>query len=182
MYPNKAVFLDRDGTLNQSVPYLDDYSKFIFYSDTIEALQLLDSHGFMIVIITNQSGIGRGFFSTKKLDKIHNQMKLALESQKIPLSGIFFCPHTPEENCQCRKPNIGMLEKASEELLIDPLTSYFVGDRLSDIQAGQSFGCSSILVMTGYGESESNMIKDEDIKPDNISENILEAAKWIVNF
>ena len=78
MHPNKAVFLDRDGTLNQSVPYLDDYSKFVFYPETIEALQLLYSNGFMIVIITNQSGIGRGFFSMKKLDKIHNQMKLDL--------------------------------------------------------------------------------------------------------
>tara|TARA_B100001250_G_scaffold413196_1_gene446536 strand:- start:3827 stop:4381 length:555 start_codon:yes stop_codon:yes gene_type:complete len=181
MTNQKVVFIDRDGTINKSVPYLDNYADFEFYSETIEGLSLLIKNNFKIVLVTNQSGIGRGYFSLKVLNNIHRNMLLELKSENILISGIYFCPHTPEDDCNCRKPKVGMLEKASLDLSIKPNNSYMIGDRLSDIQAGQNFGCVSILVETGYGKSESMLFDKEQIIPNKITKNIQTAAQWIVD-
>lgn len=178
---NRAVFMDRDGTLIESVPYLDNPSKLVLYPETYEAFSILKLKGYKLIIVTNQSGVGRGFFSLDKLKEIHETMLQKFDSKSIQIDGIYFCPHIPEDKCNCRKPEIGMLEKASLDLSINPMNSYMIGDRLLDIQAGQSFGCVSILVETGYGKSESIQIKDKKIIPDKTTTNIQTAAQWIVD-
>jgi len=182
MILNKAVFLDRDGTINTSVPYIDDYSKFEFYPKTIKALKLLILNGYKIVIITNQSGIGRGFFSLEKLNRIHKKMLSDLQNNDIILSGIYYCPHVPEDNCKCRKPETEMLKSACTDLFIDPHKSYFIGDKMIDVITGKRFGCKSILVKTGCGESEFKLLERSEFIPDKVCTDLLDATNWLIEY
>lgn len=174
---NKAIILDRDGVINKEVSYLSDPKDFEFIKGSIEALKILKQKGFLLIIITNQAGIARGFFTEETLKAIHHKMIEILKKNNIQLDDIYYCPHHPDFTglCDCRKPNPGMILKAQQKYNIDLSYSYIVGDTLNDIKAGFAAKCKTVLVLTGYGKEEFKKINS--IKPDFIYENLLEFAK-----
>lgn len=177
MYNNKAIFLDRDGVINEEVDHLSDPEKFQFIEGSIEALKILKNLGYLLIIITNQAGIAKGFFSEDTLEKIHDKMKRILNENTITLDDIFYCPHHPDFTgpCNCRKPNPGMILKARDKYNIDLRESFMVGDTLNDIETGLGAECQTVLVLTGYGEKERDKI--DEVIPDFIFDNLLEFAK-----
>ena len=130
---NKAVFVDRDGTINVDVHYLGDPDDFEMYPGVGEGVKRLQEKGFKIIVITNQSGIARGYFTEKQLLNIHEIMKKEFQKFNVILDGIYYCPHHPDDNCNCRKPNTGLFEKAIKEHNIDVKKSYMIGDKILDI-------------------------------------------------
>lgn len=174
---NKAIFLDRDGVINKEVGYLSNPDEFELLVGTLEALKILKEKEFILIIITNQAGIARGYYSKEMLEKIHDKMRILLKENEIVLDDIFYCPHHPDftGECDCRKPKIGMIRKAQKKYNIDLLKSFMVGDTLNDVKTGLTANCKTVLVLTGYGSEEQNKI--DLIKPDFIYENLLEFAK-----
>lgn len=183
----RAVFLDRDGTINEDPGYLSKIEQFIFLPQAVEALKLLQEAGFALVVITNQSGIARGYFTIEDLDKVHAYMGECLGSRGISLDGIYYCPHHPEkglpqyvQSCTCRKPGSALLEQAAQELGIDLSQSYMVGDKMSDIGAGVRSGCKSILVLTGEGKKTWAKKENWQYQPSYVADNLYRAAEWIL--
>jgi len=177
---NKAIFIDRDGTINVNVEYLDNPEDFQMYPGVGEGIKLLKDSGYKIIIITNQSGLARGYFSEETLDKIHERMKKELYEKGATIDGIYICPHHPDENCDCRKPKTGLLEKAITDFNIDPEKSYFIGDRMLDVEAGHKIGAKTALVPEDK-EKVSIEMKESDIIPDIICENFYSVAQLITN-
>ncbi len=178
----KAIFLDRDGTINKdSKDYIKSLSEFHIFPFIIESLKNFTNLGFELIIITNQSGIGRGFFSENKLKIIHTFLLNELNRQNINLLDIYYCPHLPTENCDCRKPKIKNITKASEKYNIDLKKSWFIGDSEKDIVAGKNAKCKTGLVLTGIRDITREIVETWEIKPDFIAENLLEATKIITN-
>ncbi|MFX0037005.1 MAG: D-glycero-beta-D-manno-heptose 1,7-bisphosphate 7-phosphatase [Candidatus Hermodarchaeota archaeon] len=173
---NKAIFLDRDGVLNKEVNYLSDPNDFEFIDGSIEALKILEKKGFLLIVISNQAGIARGYFSEETLKRIHEKMINILKQNKTKLDAIYYCPHHPEYTgpCDCRKPNPGMIFKAQLKYNIDLKRSYIVGDTLKDIQTGKAASCKTVLVLTGYGKEEQKKL--DSIMPDMIFKNLKEFA------
>ncbi|KKM99488.1 hypothetical protein LCGC14_1147430 [marine sediment metagenome] len=176
---NKAIFLDRDGVLNKEVGYLSNPNEFIFLEGSIEALKILKQKDYLLIVITNQAAVARGFLTVETLQVIHNKMVKILKENKISLDGIYYCPHHPEftGSCDCRKPNPGMILEAKKKYNIDLDKSYMVGDTLNDIQTGIAAKCKTILVLTGYGKEEQKKIGS--VKPNMIFKNLFEFAKHI---
>lgn len=171
----RAVFLDRDGTIAYDVPYCSSPETFQLVSGVGEVLSLFRRYGLMLVIVTNQSGIGRGYFTERDLGRIHDKMSWDLGQQGISLDGIFYCPHHPDEGCECRKPSPGLLLKASCDLEIDLSKSFMIGDQISDIQAAKAAGCRAVLIEgTHVVEPDSNVTIDYSAK------DISEAGNWII--
>lgn len=153
---NKAIFLDRDGTLNVDHGYVHQIDDFQFIEGSIEALQELKNMGYLLVLVTNQSGIARGYFSEDQFLSLTEWMDWSLADRGVDLDGIYYCPHHPEgqgefkQDCDCRKPKAGMLLQAIKELNIDPEQSFMVGDKIEDLQAGFAAKVrSKVLVKTG---------------------------------
>ena len=162
MGTKKAVFLDRDGTINVEVQYLSNVEEFQFIPGVPWALKRLKDAGFLVVVVTNQSGIGRGYYDEAALHSIHDHMHAELESYGVAIDACYFCPHHPEhasgdylQECSCRKPLPGMLLQAAEELDIDLAASFMIGDKLADVEAGINAGCTPLMVLTGYGSAHS---------------------------
>ncbi|MBU5612449.1 D-glycero-beta-D-manno-heptose 1,7-bisphosphate 7-phosphatase [Geomonas azotofigens] len=162
MGKRRAVFLDRDGTINEEVQYLCRVEEFRLIPGVPYALQRLKDAGFLLVVVTNQSGIGRGLYDEAALQAIHDRMHEELGDFGITIDACYFCPHHPEHGvgdyrveCTCRKPQPGMLEQAAEDLDIDLSRSYMIGDKLGDIEAGINAGCVSLMVRTGYGAADA---------------------------
>lgn len=156
----RAVFLDRDGTINEESGYLIRKEECRFIPGSIEAVSQLNQAGFLVVIVTNQSGIARGYYTEDDLKQLHLYMEseIALAGGKV--DGWYYCPHHPDYpsgsiRCDCRKPLPGMLRIAASELGIDLGSSWMIGDKIADIKAGKAAGCHTILVKTGYGEVEA---------------------------
>ncbi len=170
-----AVFLDRDGTLIEEVNFLHRVEDLRFFDFTDEAVRLLKENGFLIVVVTNQSGIGRNIYDEAAMHGIHEKIQSDLS---IGLDAFYFCPHLPDEGCACRKPGVGMIEKALEEFDIDADKSWMIGDKAIDIQAGKNAGMKTALVLTGYGEKELEKLTG---LPDLIAENLLDAVKDIIS-
>ncbi|MFX1303244.1 MAG: D-glycero-beta-D-manno-heptose 1,7-bisphosphate 7-phosphatase [Promethearchaeota archaeon] len=172
----KAIFLDRDGVINKEVNYLSKPNDFEFIEGSIDALKILKQKGYLIIVITNQAGIAKGFFTEETLESIHSKMTRILKQNNIELDGIYYCPHHPEFTgpCDCRKPKPGMILKAQLKYNIDLNNSYMVGDTLNDIETGKSARCKTILVLTGYGKEEQK--KKSSIIPDMIFKNLKEFA------
>ncbi len=168
-----AVFIDRDGTLIEEVNFLSRVEDLRLFSYTGAALKLLKRSGFLIVIITNQSGIGRNVFEETAMHAIHDALRADLADL---IDGFYFCPHLPGEGCRCRKPNLGLIEDAQTDFNIDMFNSWFVGDKKIDIETGFNAGIKTAMVLTGYGHEHS---KDLERKPNLLVENLLEAAKAI---
>ena len=165
MGKNRAVFLDRDGTINVEVQYLSKVEEFRLIPGVPYALQRLKDAGFLLVVVTNQSGIGRGLYDEAALQAIHDRMHEELGGFGITIDACYFCPHHPEHakgdyriECSCRKPLPGMLQQAALDLDIDLSRSYMIGDKLGDIEAGLNAGCTSLMVKTGYGAAEASRL------------------------
>lgn len=146
---NKAVFLDRDGTINVDVDYLSNVEGFKFLPGALEALVRLAKTDYLIIIITNQSGVGRGYFTEERLKEINTKMCCEIEKAGGRIDAIYYCPHRPEEKCTCRKPATGMIEDAKRDYNINITASFMVGDATRDVQLAINAGCIPILVETG---------------------------------
>jgi D-glycero-D-manno-heptose 1,7-bisphosphate phosphatase len=177
---NKAVLLDRDGTLIHDRPghYLTCPDKLKFYKDTPKALQILQKLGYKLFVVSNQSAIGRGYATKKTVLKINKRMTDTLKKRKINISGVYFCPHSPEDNCNCRKPKPLLGKKIIKKFNIDPKKSYMVGDKKSDMDFGRNLGLKTAILMTGHGKSQLKKFKNQ-IKADYNTKNILSLAKRI---
>lgn len=178
----KAVFIDRDGTINCEKEYLFRTEECSFISGAPEAIRLLNKAGFKVIVVTNQSGIGRGFFTEKDVRKLHQFMDEKLAGFGAFIDAWYLCPHHPDHgigefkrHCDCRKPQPGMLFEAAGDLGVDLAASYIVGDKLADIKAGIAAGCLPILVRTGYGASV------EPMAPAGVPvfDDLLDAAQFI---
>ena len=174
MAPQKTVFLDRDGTLIEEVDFLSRVEELKLFPFTRDAVDLLKSNGFQVIVITNQSGIGRGLFEAEAMHAIHRQIQLELNGA---VDAFYFCPHLPEGGCYCRKPSLGMIEAAGRDLSIDMSRSWFVGDKDLDVEIGLNAGLRTVLVETGYGREHAKTLKR---RPDQIAANLLEAARYII--
>lgn len=178
---NGVVFLDRDGTLIHDPGYLRDPEAVRLLPRVVPALWLLQREGFRLVLVTNQSGIARGYLTRKVLRAIHDRLKQLLSAQGIILDGWYYCPHHPDTGCRCRKPNPGLLRRAARELGASLPRSYSVGDRGSDVVAGQRVGGQGLLVLTGLGSREWRQArKTRAFVPDAVVKDLQAAARWIV--
>ena len=175
---NRAVFLDRDGTIAEDVHYCKRIEDFRIFPGVPEAIRLLNENGFKVIVVTNQSGITRGYFTTETLVQIHQRMTQELSRHGAYLDAIYYCPHHPDENCECRKPKPKLIIDAAKEFGINLKRSYMVGDMTIDVKAGKLVGCKTVLL-----NSDSNLIKTdtEEESPDHTASNLLGAVKWIVN-
>lgn len=173
----KAVFLDRDGTIIEEVNFLSTVEETELFPFTIEALKLLRDAGFLFFITTNQSGIARGYFDASAVNAIHAKIQNELKANGLRIESFHFCPHFPDAGCRCRKPNTGMLKQALENFDIDLSESWMVGDKILDIEMGFNAGTKTALVKTGYGKKHRNELER---KPDVIAENLLEFAKLVL--
>lgn len=170
------VVLDRDGTVIAERNYLANPDQVELIPGAATSLRTLSQLGLGLIIATNQSGIGRGYFDQPTLAQVHERLCLLLEAEGVRLDGIYFCPHTPEEVCHCRKPEVGMLEEAASQVGLDPAASFVVGDNWSDIELGSRVGATTLLVRTGYG---SQVETDSSVKPDYVVDDITRAAAVI---
>lgn len=167
----KAIILDRDGTINVEKDYLHKIEDFEFEAGVVEGLKLLTTLGYIFVVVTNQSGIARGYYTEKDLEILNRYIASLLEKEGIKIEKFYFCSHHPEKGvgkykveCNCRKPNSGMLEEAIEEFGIDREKSFMVGDNISDAEAGIKAGVTPIHVTTGHGIEHISDISKMGIK------------------
>lgn len=171
----KAIFLDRDGTICEEANYLSRAEDLRLFPFAANAVKLLNDNGFLVILITNQSGIARGFFDENALREIHEKLESELEKSGAKLDAVYFCPHKPADNCACRKPKTKMIEQAARDFSIDTENSWMIGDKAIDIETGRAANTKTALVLTGYGREEN-----PNCKPDLIAENLLEAVKRII--
>jgi D,D-heptose 1,7-bisphosphate phosphatase len=180
----KAVFLDKDGTLIENVPYNINPEHILLTPGAREGLRLLHHAGYPLIVITNQSGVARGYFSEAALTAVEQRLRDLLAIVDVPLSGFYYCPHHPEGtiapyavDCNCRKPQPGLLQKAAAELVIDLAQSWFVGDILHDVEAGRAAGCRTILIDNG---NETEWELSHDRLPHHTVADLHEAARVIL--
>jgi len=180
----KAVFLDRDGTINEEINYLYRSEDFKFINGAVEAIKILNQAGYLVIVMTNQAGIARGYYTEEDLVKLHNYIDDELEKNNAKIDAYYYCPHHPEHGlgkylteCSCRKPEIGMFEKAKLQFDIDKANSYMIGDNAGDILAGKAFGIKTILVNTGHGLKVREILEEQY---DYNAKDILEAVKLII--
>jgi len=183
-----AVFLDRDGTLCEEVGYVNHIDRVRLFPWTAEAVRKLNRAGVLVIVTTNQSGVGRGYFPEELVQRVHQKIALELAASDARLDAFYYCPHHPEasekayrKDCDCRKPRTGMLDEAAKRFHIDLKSSYVVGDSSRDMEMGFNAGVRTILVMTGYGRSNYENLRHRwRRQPDMIAENLLEAVEKIL--
>jgi len=168
---NRAVFLDRDGTIAPDVHYCRRPEDFMLFPSATRAIKMLNERGFKVIVVTNQSAVARGYTTEEMLSKIHQKMEKELEKEGARVDGIYYCPHHPDDNCDCRKPKPKLVLQAAKDFNIDLKKSFVVGDLWMDIALGKSVGCRTILV----GNSPSPEVSPDDTAPD-----LLEAARTIL--
>lgn len=184
-----AVFVDRDGTISEEVGYISDLDQFRLVPKAAEAIKLINESDLVVIVITNQAGVAKGYFSEETVDHIHKKMEKLLLEHGAYLDGIYYCPHHPEgvvgsyrRACDCRKPAPGLLEQASKDHGIDLAASYMVGDKVTDIELARKVGAKGILVLTGYGRDELQKISDVPVEnPAYVALDLFDAVKWIMN-
>ncbi len=167
----KAVFIDRDGTLVEEVNFLSRVEDLRVFPFSFEAIKLLKDAGFLVIVVTNQSGIGRGVYDEAAMHAIHEEMQTQLAGM---IDAFYFCPHLPCDGCACRKPALGMINSATSDFEIEIEGSWMIGDKKIDVETGTNAGMRSAMVMTGYGRAHSSQF---DIKPDVIGETLLDAVQ-----
>jgi D-glycero-D-manno-heptose 1,7-bisphosphate phosphatase len=176
-----AVFVDRDGTLVVERGYLSDPRDIELLPGALRAISTLNAAGFPVVVISNQSGVGRGLFPLSRVHDAMARMRGALRAGGVELDAVYFCPHRPEAGCSCRKPGTGLLERAADDLQLDLARSAMVGDKLIDAETARRAGALGILVRTGYGKDEEQRLAAEaEPPPDAICEDLEEAAAFIL--
>lgn len=174
----RYAVLDRDGTIIVEKNYLSDPSQVELLSSAAKGLREMSSLGLGLVVVTNQSGIGRGYFTGSMLDQIHQRLTDLLGQHGVYLDGIYHCPHTPQDECECRKPKLDLLLRAAKENNFEPSACFVVGDKGSDIQLGKGVGATTILVNTGYGQETA---KDPDVQPDFTVSGLSEVSETILS-
>ncbi len=176
-----AVFLDRDGTINEEVGYLNHISRLKLLPGVGKALKILKDAGFKLIVVTNQSGVARGYFPKDLVFQVNQEIQRRLKRFGVQIDDFFICFHSPSENCTCRKPKTGLIEAAIKKhnLLLEK--SYVIGDKAVDIELGLNAGIKSILVLTGYGRGELEYVfPQKNLKPYFVAENLLSAAEFIL--
>lgn len=177
-----TVFLDRDGVINKdSCEYIKDKSEFEFIPKSPEAVARLNKSGFQVIVITNQSVINRKMVKKQTLDEIFSKMKKGIQKAGGDILDIFYCPHTPEDNCLCRKPEPGLILDALKKYSIDPDNCFMVGDNAKDIECALSAGCANaLLVETGNGIKAGTKLFQKGITPVHTAADLYDAADWII--
>jgi D,D-heptose 1,7-bisphosphate phosphatase len=175
---HKAVFVDRDGTINRDVPYCSRPEDFELLPTVAKGIRLLNEHGFKVVVVTNQSGIARGYFTEAMLHMIHRKMLGDLAGEEAFIDAIYYCPHHPDDGCKCRKPGTGLFHRAEAELNIDLAVSYIIGDKLLDVAAAKELKCKTALVPSS--EPELTLAREgRHTGADFIGTDFYSAAAWI---
>jgi D-glycero-D-manno-heptose 1,7-bisphosphate phosphatase len=181
---NHAVFLDRDGTLNEDPGYISDPEKVVLFPETGSALAILKKYGFLLIVISNQSGIARGMMTSEDVDSVNQKINSLLSKHKVKIDAFYYCPAHPdyssEEECECRKPSTKLVLEAAKEFNVDVEKSYFIGDSVSDIQCGKNAGVKTILVRTGKGEESFSILQKENNFPTFVANNLLSACTFIL--
>jgi D-glycero-D-manno-heptose 1,7-bisphosphate phosphatase len=183
-----AIFMDRDGTVNEQMGYINHIRRFVLLPGSAEAIRLLNQHGFMAIIVSNQSGVARGYFPIDLVYEVHDHMERLLRREGAVLDGILFCPHYPDgkvpkysRSCDCRKPRTGLIEQACRQFPIDMANSYVIGDRCTDMELASRSGLKGILIKTGYGLGDLKyVVPTSPYQPFHVAEDLLDAVRWIV--
>jgi histidinol-phosphate phosphatase family protein len=171
-----AVFLDRDGVVIEEVNYLNRPEQLKLIAGAARAIARLRAAGFKVVVITNQSGVGRGFLTRQTLRDVHKLLAKKLKQGGAKLDALFFCPHLPAKGCACRKPGLGMLKKAQKRFRLDLASSYFVGDTTTDTLTARRAGCTAVLVRTGKAGRDGKY----RAKPHKVCRDLAAAVRWII--
>jgi D-glycero-D-manno-heptose 1,7-bisphosphate phosphatase len=186
---NRAVFLDRDGTVNVEVGYLSDLGQLRLIPGAGNAIKRLNDAGMKVVLVTNQSGVARGYFTESFVHDTHALLKRMLHEEGARLDGIYYCPHHPKAGsspykleCDCRKPRTGLIDRAALDLGIDVQASFMVGDKWSDIELGQRARMRTVLVRSGFAPDDAgNARPGHVLEPDFIAHTVNEAVDWILD-
>ena len=173
-----AVFLDRDGTINEQMGYINHLSRFRLLPQAVPAIRRLNGAGLKVVVVTNQSGAARGYFPASLVDETHALLQKILAAGGAHVDGIYACLHGPRDGCACRKPQPLLMEQAARDLNLDLSRSYLVGDRYIDIQTAANAGAKGILVLTGYGRGEYDYLRAA--QPVHVAPDLPEAVEWIL--
>jgi D-glycero-D-manno-heptose 1,7-bisphosphate phosphatase len=181
---NPAVFLDRDGTINEDPGYLGDPEKVILFPNSGKALSILKNDlKLKLIVVSNQSGIARGLITENDVEQVNNRINSLLSEYNVQIDAFYYCPFHPdfnsEEECLCRKPSPELVLKAAKENNINTSGSYFIGDTPADIECGSRAGLKTILVRTGYGKESFYILQKQNLIPTFVAADILEAAKFI---
>jgi D-glycero-D-manno-heptose 1,7-bisphosphate phosphatase len=182
----RAVFLDRDGTINEEMGYINHLDRFVLLPGAAAAVRSINASGLKAVVVTNQSGAARGYFPVAFIDRVHEKMRRLLSEEGAFLDGIYTCPHSPqpregEAGCHCRKPRPGLLLRAARDLNLDLARSYVVGDRFQDVVMARSVGARAVLVLTGYGRGELEFVgPTSPVKPDFVAADLPQALELIL--
>ncbi|MCL5020905.1 MAG: HAD family hydrolase [Bacteroidetes bacterium] len=177
---NRAVFIDRDGTINIDKDYLADPDDIDLIEGSSDAIKIANALGLKVVVISNQSGVSRGIMTAEQVDSVNSRLVEMLKYSGARVDAVYYCPHHPnygeKVNCACRKPGIGMLLRAKSEFGLDLGGSFVVGDKWSDVKCGENAGALTSLVRTGYGESDYQRCIDGGIKIDYLAENLFDSV------
>ncbi len=176
-----AVFLDRDGTLNEEMGYINHLSRFRLLPQAVPAIRRLNAAGVKVVVVTNQSGAARGYFPVTLVEEIHTLLRKILAAGGAHLDGIYACLHHPDEGCACRKPSPTLIDQAARDLDLDLGHSYLVGDRYKDIETAANAGVKGVLVLTGYGRGEYDYLRPaQKVQPVFVAPDLEAAVEWIL--
>jgi len=185
----RAVFIDRDGTMSEEVGYVNHSSRFRLFPYTATAIKHLNESGWLAIVVTNQAGVARGYFSEDMIETVHAQMTKDVTANGGRIDAIYYCAHHPSVGeppyrvaCDCRKPQPGLINRAAEQFDIDLSTSWMIGDRYSDVELARNAGVKSMFVLSGYGRGEwEHQRTTWSAQPDLVAENLLEAVQMIVS-
>jgi D-glycero-D-manno-heptose 1,7-bisphosphate phosphatase len=185
----RAVFIDRDGTISEEVGYVNHPSRYRVFPFAAEAIKLLNGAGWLAVLVTNQAGVARGYFTEDVITAVHALLARELEREGARLDAVYYCPHHPSvgeppyrSDCDCRKPKPGLITRAAVEHDIDLARSWMIGDRYGDVELARNAGVNSALVLTGYGRGEFEYQRESwQREPDLVAENLLEAVREILS-
>ena len=175
-----AVFLDRDGTLVREIGYLSDPGDLEILPGVAAALREFHAAGYALVVVSNQSGVGRGFFGLGRVHEAMARLRVGLRAAGVELDAIYFCPHRPDQECACRKPRSGLLERAAEDLRLSLADSLMIGDKVLDVLTGHAAGMPGILVRSGYGRDEEQRLGPEGVAAEGVFDDLgAAAAHWL---
>jgi D-glycero-D-manno-heptose 1,7-bisphosphate phosphatase len=178
----RAVFVDRDGTLNPDLHYLSDPERVEVFRGVAEGVRLLRSHGYLVVCVTNQSGVERGFYNEADVRAIHERLNSILDREGAQIDRFYYCPHAPETRCPCRKPGVELFERARNDLGVEFASSAIIGDRSLDVEAGEKLGLLTVLVPApGHAVETAEEIRTRGSRPDLIAPSFRAAALHILN-
>lgn len=173
----RVVFLDRDGTINEDVEYLSDPSGLVIIEGAGKAIRLLNERGIKVIVVTNQSGVGRGYFKDSDVEAVNAKLKELLAIDGASIDAVYYCAHTPHDGCECRKPGKALASLAAREHGFDLTGAYVVGDKSSDLGLARNIDARGVLVLTGKGAKEAEGLVEP---PDFIAQDLLSAVEWIL--